>query len=55
MINALQRFSEVVDKYVRPETYPVAIKLIGDSNEIPEGIQTVKSQLGVTIPYKWSH
>lgn len=49
-MNVLQRFSEVVDKYVRPETYPVAIKVIGDSNEIPEGIQTVKDQLGVTMP-----
>ena len=45
----LEIFNKAVEEYVRPETYPVAIKIIENKNEIPQGIQTVQSQLGITM------
>jgi len=48
-MGTLEIFSKAVETCVCPETYPVAIKVIKNKREIPEGIQTVQSQLGVTM------
>ena len=48
-MDALGKFIIAIQKYVRPETYPVAVKLIKDRKEIPGDIPTVKNQLGVMM------
>lgn len=45
----LDKFGNAIREYIRPETYPVVIKLIEDVDEIPEGIQTVGAQIGVSM------
>ena len=48
-MRALEKFDDAINQYVRPETYPVAIKLVKKADEIPDGIQTIQSQLGVSM------
>jgi uncharacterized protein (DUF169 family) len=42
----LDTFGKAVNECIRSETYPVALKLIQEADEIPEGIQTVGAQIG---------
>ena len=46
---SLEKFGNAINQYVRPETYPVAIKLVKKTEEIPNGIQTIQNQLGVSM------
>ena len=48
-METLKRFSEAVEAYVRPETYPVAIKMLKKKSDIPDGIKTAQERLGVMI------
>ena len=46
----LQRINEALDSYIRPQTFPVAVKMVGSANEIPEKARVPKRDLGVTMP-----
>jgi uncharacterized protein (DUF169 family) len=48
-MSALEKFDNAINQYVRSETYPVAIKLVKNVAEIPDGIPSVQSQLGVSM------
>lgn len=46
----LQKISEALDSYVRPQTFPVAIKMISSTDEIPEKARMPKRDLGMPMP-----
>jgi len=46
----LTRISQCLDTFVRPATSPVAIKMIGSAEEIPERAKMPKRDLGATMP-----
>ncbi len=46
----LTRIRQSLDTYVRPATYPVAIKMIDSADEIPERAKMPKRDLGATMP-----
>ena len=45
----LQKISEALDSYVRPQTFPVAIRMIGSADEIPEKTRMPKRDLGMPM------
>lgn len=45
----LQEISKAFDKYLRPQTFPVAVRLTGSGEEIPEKARRPKRDLGVTM------
>jgi len=46
----LQRISQVLDSYVRPGTFPVAIKMVSSTSEIPKKARMPKRDLGTPMP-----
>jgi uncharacterized protein (DUF169 family) len=48
-MTALEKFGNAIEQYIRPQTYPVAVKLVTKADEIPDGIQTIQRQLGVSM------
>jgi uncharacterized protein (DUF169 family) len=46
----LTRISQCLDTFVRPATSPLAIKMIGSAEEIPERAKMPKRDLGITVP-----
>ncbi len=46
----LQKVNEALNSYVRPHTFPVAVKMVGSAGEIPEKARMPKRDLGVTMP-----
>lgn len=46
----LQEISKAIEKYIRPQTFPVAVRLISSGEEIPEKARRPKRDLGVTMP-----
>ena len=46
----LQRIRQALDSYVRPDTFPVAIKMVSSENEIPEKTRRPKRDLGTPMP-----
>ena len=45
-MEALKKFEEAVDSYIRPLTHPVAIKLLRSEADIPKGIETARKFYG---------
>ncbi len=48
-MEALKKFEEAVETYVRPMTFPVAIKLLKREVDIPKGIKTARQFYGHRI------
>ena len=46
----LQRISQALDSYIRPGTFPVAIKMVSLASEIPEKARMPKRDLGALMP-----
>ena len=46
----LQRIRQALDSYVRPDTFPVAIRMVGSTGEIPEKGRMPKRDLGTPMP-----
>ena len=46
----LQKINEALNSYVRPQTFPVAVKMVSSASEIPEKARMPKRDLGVTMP-----
>lgn len=46
----LQKINEALNVYIRPQTFPVAVKMVGSAGEIPEKARMPKRDLGVTMP-----
>jgi len=49
METELARIRQALETYMRPQTYPVAVKLLGPSDEVPEGSRTPGHDLGRCI------
>jgi len=45
----LQKISQTLDSYVRPQTFPVAIRMISSTGEIPEKARMPKRDLGIPM------
>ena len=46
----LQTINEALNSYIRPQTFPVAVRMVGSASEIPEKARMPKRDLGVTMP-----
>jgi len=46
----LKEISQALDSYVRPATFPVAIKMVGSPGEIPERARMPKRDLATPMP-----
>lgn len=46
----LENIEETLDKYLRPQTFPVAIKMTTSKGEVPEKARKPKEDLGVRMP-----
>ena len=46
----LQKISEALDTFIRPGTFPVAVKMARSAAEIPDKARMPKRDLGVTMP-----
>ena len=46
----LQRIRQALDSYIRPDTFPVAIKMVSSADEIPEKARMPKRDLGTPMP-----
>jgi uncharacterized protein (DUF169 family) len=46
----LQKINQALDLYVRPQTFPVAIRMISSMNEVPEKARMPKRDLGTLMP-----
>lgn len=46
----LQRISQALDSYVHPGTFPVAIKMVSSTGEIPQKARMPKRDLGTPMP-----
>jgi len=46
----LQKIREALDSYIRPETFPVAVKMVSSMGEIPEKARMPKRDLGTPMP-----
>jgi uncharacterized protein (DUF169 family) len=46
----LERISEALNRYLRPQTFPVAIKLVNSENEIPQKARMPKRDLKIPMP-----
>ena len=46
----LQKIGEALDSYIRPETFPVAVKMVSSMDEIPEKARMPKRDLGTPMP-----
>lgn len=46
----LQKIGQALDTYVRPGTFPVAVKMVSSTDEIPERARMPKRDLGKPIP-----
>jgi uncharacterized protein (DUF169 family) len=45
----LQRISQALDSYVRPGTFPVAVRMLSSAGEIPEKARMPKRDLGMAM------
>ena len=45
-----RRISQALDSYIRPGTFPVAIKMVSSADEIPEKARMPRRDLGITMP-----
>ena len=45
----LQEISQALDSYVRPGTFPVAVRMLGSASEIPEKARRPKRDLGMAM------
>jgi uncharacterized protein (DUF169 family) len=46
----LQKVSQALDFYIRPQTFPVAIKLVGSVNELPQKVKMPKRDMKAMMP-----
>lgn len=46
----LQKVNEALNNYIRPQTFPVAVKMVSSASEIPEKARMPKRDLGLTMP-----
>ena len=46
----LEKVNEALNSYVRPQTFPVAVKMVDSASEVPEKARMPKRDLGVTMP-----
>lgn len=46
----LQKISQYLDSYVRPTTFPVAIRMVSSSSEVPEKAKMPVRDLGMPMP-----
>jgi uncharacterized protein (DUF169 family) len=46
----LQRVSQALDSYIHLSTFPVAVKMVSSTSEIPEKVKRPKRDLGVPMP-----
>ena len=46
----LERINEALNYYLRPETFPVAVRMVDSASEISEKARMPKRDLGVTMP-----
>lgn len=46
----LQKIREALDTYIRPATFPVAVKMVGSADEIPAKVKMPKRDLGKLLP-----
>ncbi len=46
----LQKINEALNSYIRPQTFPVAAKMVGSVNDIPGKAKMPKRDLGIAIP-----
>jgi uncharacterized protein (DUF169 family) len=46
----LKKIGQALDTYLRPQTFPVAVRLTASSEEIPEKARRPKRDMGVTMP-----
>lgn len=46
----LQRFNEALANYIRPQTYPVAVRMVSSTEQVPEKARKPKRDMGVTMP-----
>jgi uncharacterized protein (DUF169 family) len=44
-----QEISQALDSYIRPGTFPVAVKMLGSAREIPEKAKRPKRDLGMAV------
>ncbi len=45
----LQKISQALDSYIRPGTFPVAVRMLSSAGEIPEKARMPKRDLGMTM------
>ncbi len=45
----LKRISDALNTYIRPQTFPVAIRLCAGAEELPEKVRLPQRDLGITI------
>jgi len=46
----LQQFNETLGRYVRPQSFPVVVRMCSSSEELPERVQFPKRDLGFLMP-----
>ena len=46
----LQKVDQALNSYIRPQTFPVAVRMVGSASEIPEKARMPKQHMGVTMP-----
>lgn len=46
----LENIEETLNKYIRPQTFPVAIKMVSSEEKVPEKGRKPKKDLGVRMP-----
>jgi len=46
----LQKINEALNSYIRPQTFPVAAKMVGSVNDIPGKAKMPKRDLGIAMP-----
>lgn len=46
----LENIEEALNKYIRPQTFPVAVKMVSSEEEVPEKARKPKDDLGVRMP-----
>jgi uncharacterized protein (DUF169 family) len=46
----LKEVNESLNSYIRPGSFPVAIKMVSSADEIPEKVRMPKRDLGMTMP-----
>jgi len=49
-MSEIQKLNEALNTYFRPQTFPVAVKLVSSASDIPDKTRISKRDLGITMP-----